>query len=213
MNILILGPQGSGKGTQAALLAEKYDMLHLESGQLLRSVAEINTRVRDIINKGELVPSGLSLELMEEEIEKDHGFEKGIVFDGSPRTLDQYVAMKKWLTGKNQNIDLAVVITINEDETVARLSARRTCEKCGRVYNLITNPPPATGVCECGGVLIQREDDKPEAIKKRLAIYHERTQPMLEGIKKDGILVEVDGARSIEEIQEELVKIVEEKQG
>src|SRR5258706_10090407 len=107
MNILILGPQGSGKGTQAQLLAEKFGFVHLESGQLLREVAEINTRVREIIQKGELVPNDLALELMEEKLDTHGAFERGILFDGSPRTLEQYQAMKKWLVTKNQKIDLA----------------------------------------------------------------------------------------------------------
>src|SRR6476619_7231437 len=141
MNILILGPQGSGKGTQAQLLAEKFGFVHMESGQLLREVAKTNSAIGEIINKGELVPRELMLELMEAELEERNAFEKGIIFDGSPRTTEQYHAMKEWLAKRGQKIDLAIFVDISEEETVKRLSARRTCETCGTVYNLITNPP------------------------------------------------------------------------
>jgi adenylate kinase len=213
MNILILGPQGSGKGTQAQLLADKFGFIHIEAGDLLREVAKTDSRINEIINiKGELVPAEETLALIENKIIAEGGLEKGVIYDGFPRAHDQYEPLKKWLSEKRQKVDLALLITINEEETVTRLSARRICEKDGNVYNLITNPPKNDEMCdECGSKLIHRIDDQPETIQKRLRLYHERTEPLLEEFRRDGILVEVDGMRSIEDIQGDLVKIIEER--
>src|SRR5260221_13042781 len=141
MNILIFGPQGSGKGTQAQLLSEKFGFIHIEAGELLREVAKTDARINKIINiKGELVPADVTLALIEKKIENSGGLSKGVIFDGIPRAHDQYAPLKKWLEGRGQKIDLAILLTINEEETVKRLSSRRVCEKCGEVFNLATNP-------------------------------------------------------------------------
>jgi adenylate kinase len=212
MNILIFGPQGSGKGTQADLLSEKFGFIHIEAGELLREVAKKNPRINEILNKGELVPIDETLTLIENEIEQKGGLTKGIIFDGFPRTVEQYPPLKSWLQLKNQKIDLAILLTIHEEETVTRLSRRRTCEKCGAVFNLVTNPPKIEGICDvCGGNLIHRVDDQPETIKRRLQLYHERTEPLLQEFRNDGIVREFDGNRSIEVIQEDLVKTIKQK--
>lgn len=210
MNILILGPQGSGKGTQAELLSQRFGFIHMESGRFLREIAKTNKRIDEIMMRGDLVPTDETIELIEAHLASRNAFARGVIFDGFPRDREQYFALKEWLSTKGQKPDIALVITITEDETIRRLSARRTCEKCGRVYNIITNPPQNEGVCEdCGGNLVQRKDDEPETIKRRLLTYHARTQPMLEAIRTDGILYEFDGERPIEEIQKDLVKVIE----
>jgi len=210
MNIVILGPQGSGKGTQAELLAQKFGLFHMESGQMLREMTKTNKRIADMINNGVLVPDEEALGYIEDHLLVHNKSFDNIIFDGYPRTASQYTLLKNWAQGKGHPIIKVLVLSIPEEETIKRLSARRTCEKCGRVYNLITNPPANEDICgECGGKLIQREDDKPETIQKRLAIYHERTMPVIEEAKKDGILAEVDGLRPIQVIFEDLEKIME----
>lgn len=199
MNLVILGAQGSGKGTQAQLLAEKFNLFHMESGDMLREMSKTDERIKDMINNGVIVPDEETLGYIENHLNVHHGSFDNIIFDGYPRTVDQYHLLKDWAEKKGHPIEKVLLLKISEDESVKRLSARRTCEKCGRVYNLITNPPKSDR-CECGGNLFQRDDDKPDTIKKRLSIYHNNTMPMIEVIKKDGILFETNGERSIEEI-------------
>lgn len=213
MNILILGPQGSGKGTQAQLLSERFGFIHIEAGNLLREVAKNDARINEIVNiKGELVPVSETLLLIEKKIEEQGGLQKGVIYDGFPRAYDQYLPLKEWLRSKNQKVDLAFLITIKEEETIKRLSNRRVCEKCGEVFNLVTNPPKIEGLCDnCGGTLIHRVDDQPETIRKRLKLYHDRTEPLVAELRREGILYEFDGERSIDEIQNDLVRVVEQK--
>ncbi|EKE04873.1 MAG: Adenylate kinase [uncultured bacterium] len=177
MNIILFGPQGSGKGTQAELLCEKFGFFYFESGAYLRRIAEDNPELKKALDEGNLVPdkemtSYLTAFFDEKNLYND------ILFDGFPRTLEQYQFLKIWLSQKQVKIDLAIVLEICEEETIKRL------------------------------VLRKREDDTPEAIKKRLALYHDRTEILIREIEKDSKIVRVDGERSIEEIQKDLVKIV-----
>ncbi len=201
MNLIIMGPQGSGKGTQADLLSERMGFYHIESGKLLRELAQRDSGVYELIyKKGELYPDENTLNLIAQDLKANNSLKKRKVFDGFPRTKSQYSILKRWLSKINQRIDLVVYINISEEETVKRLSARRTCVKCGTVYNLITNPPSNPGRCKCGGRLVQRADDKKETIKKRLSLFKRETKPLISEIEKDGILIEIDGERPIEEI-------------
>lgn len=205
MNIIIFGPQGSGKGTQAKLISEKLGLFYFESGEFLRNLAESNPRIDEIINKkGELLPDEEIFSYATEYLEKNDPDGKNIIFDGYPRSVKQYELLTKWLETKDSRVDKAILLNISEEVSVKRLSARRICTKCGNVYNLITNLPPK-GVCECGGELVQREDDKPEAIKKRLDLYKKNTKPLIEIFKKDGLLVEINGERPINTIFEDII--------
>lgn len=208
MNILILGPQGSGKGTQVKILSERLGFFSFESGNFLREKAESDPRIDEIINKrGELLPDEETFSLVRDYLKEKAPTLDNFILDGYPRSLKQYQLLVDWLKEEGKRIDLAILLNISDKEAVRRLSARVVCEKCGTVYNLITNPPPGDK-CECGGRLIQRPDDKPGAIEKRLQAYHTTTAPLIEILKKDGILVEVDGERSIETVAEDLQKIV-----
>lgn len=209
MNIIILGPQGSGKGTQARLLANKLNLKIIEAGALVRKEAKNNPKIGDIINvKGQLIPSNMMFGLIKKEAESNNRGINDLILDGYPRSVGQYKLLNKWLKENNARIDKVVLLEISEEESIRRLSARRTCDKCGRLYNLITNPPSGTN-CECGGKLVQRKDDKPQAIKKRLAEYRKKTEPMLSLFLEEGILVKVDGERPIEDIFQDIQKRLE----
>ncbi len=209
MNILILGPQGSGKGTQGKLIAQKFGFTYLSSGDMIRAMAKTHHNIEEMMDKGQLIPDEVSLELTTDYLETNKHFDN-IVLDGTPRTTAQYHKMKEWFHTKGTSIDLGLVLTISREESIKRLSGRRMDPTTGAIYNLVTSPKPPAGVDVLH--LLHRDDDKPEAINRRLDIYESSTLPLIEEMRKDGILVEVNGERTIEEIQTELVEIVKERQ-
>ncbi len=200
MNILFLGPQGSGKGTQARLLSEKFGFYYFESGAFLRELAKNNPVVKDTIDAGKLVPNEEMSSYIAAFFDQKQIYDD-IIFDGFPRTVEQYKFFKDWLTDKNVKLDFAFVLNISEKMTIERLSARRMDLETGKIYNLITDKPPAS-VDELK--LVQREDDKSEAIKERLLLYKKMTLPLIEELKKDTKVISLDGEKPIGEIQEEL---------
>ena len=205
MNLLILGPQGSGKGTQAQLLAKKFSLLYLEMGSLLRQLSKTDKEIDRTINKGQLLPDGPTVEIFAKFL-ADNSWEKknGLMLDGFPRTFSQHQSVKEYLSKYRQKIDHAIYLDISESTSIKRLSARRTCSGCGKVYNLLTNPPKGDVCGSCGGKLVQREDDKEEAIRERLRIFREMTQPLIELLEKEGILLKIDGERPIQTIFEDI---------
>lgn len=214
MNIILLGPQGSGKGTQAQLLVERNGFIHLEMGKILRGISKSSSKyaeiVKDALLKGELIPNEYANQIAWDFINEHDPKNGNFLLEGYPRTSEQYEEVKEMFRKLGKDIDAVVDIEISEEETVRRLSARRTCEECGEVYNLITNPPTEEGKCEkCRGHLTQREDDLPEAIKRRLEIYRSQTRPMFEKAKGEGVGIEVDGEKPIEEVYAEIVNKLE----
>lgn len=210
MNIILLGPQGSGKGTQAELLAERFHLQHLEMGRIFRSIANSDhpqaAELREMINQGRLAPDSLTGQIAEDFIVKHDPHVHGFVFEGYPRTLGQYEHVKTILQKYGKHLTAVFNLEISQEETVRRLSARRTCAKCGRVFNLITNPPRVEQVCDnCGGALVHRDDDKPEAITRRLELYRSQTHPVFMQAVAEGIGYEVNGERPIETIFNELI--------
>lgn len=208
MNTLLLGPQGSGKGTQARLLAEKFNFFYFEAGSFLREIAKTNEKVRNIMAEGKKVADDEMASYIEAFFD-EKGIYDNIIFDGFPRTPKQYDFFKNWLAKKNVKLDLAFVLNISEETTIERLSARRQDPQTGKIYNLITDKPPANIDPD---KLIQREDDKEEAIKKRLSWYRELTMPLIEELKKSETeVIEINAERQINDIQDELETLIKNK--
>jgi adenylate kinase len=206
VNIVLLGAQGSGKGTQSELLAKRFNLVVLEMGRVLRSVADSNNKyagvVKETINKGEHVPDEYVRLIAWDFIKKNIKTTTGFVFDGYPRSSAQYEALGDMLRRFGKRIDWVITLKISEDESIRRLAGRRMCAACGEIFNLITDDKPLSdNTCKkCGGELIQRDDDQPDAVRKRLRLFHERTEPILNVARKEGVLLEIDGQRPINEI-------------
>ena len=203
MNIILLGPQGSGKGTQADLVAKQYGLKHISTGQLFREAAGKNDpvalKIKNYADKGELAPNALILKLVNEHISE------GNVFDGFPRTLDQAEA----LDGKVQ-IDLVIELKLSDIEAVRRISTRMECHRCGAIYGE-NKKPKKKGACDvCASPVSARDDDKPEAVKKRLARYHEETEPLLEYYRPRNIVVGVDASNGIFECFDDIKRVIED---
>jgi len=208
MNILLIGPQGSGKGTQARLLVEKLGLFYFESGGFLREIAKKNEKVKEMLAGGNFVPDQEMVSYVTAYLD-EKGIYDNILFDGFPRSIVQYDFLKSWLKQKNVSLNLALILEISEDETVRRLSARRSDPQIGKIYNLITDPPP-NNIDK--NLLVQRDDDKPEAIKKRLGWYKEQVIPLIVELKKEIKVVEINGERPINEIQNDLIKWINSTQ-
>lgn len=211
MIIIFLGPPGSGKGTQAKLLYQKLGGFYFEGGDVLRRKAEENNslgkKIKEIIyQQGKLVPDNLMKKVIEDWLAgKD--IKQGMIFDGFPRSLNQYQILKKILLKRGEKITKVIFLKVGESVLVSRLSSRRVCPKCGLEFNLITKLPKKDEVCDsCGVKLVQRPDDASEVIKARLKTYFEKTQPLVDLARKEGILEEIDGERKIEEIHREILR-------
>lgn len=210
MNLVILGPQGSGKGAQAKLLVKKLGLAYFEPGKIFRQEAEKKTtlgkRVANYMSRGKLVPDPVIRKVLDSFLTKSD-LSKGVVFDGIPRNLSQSEDFEKELGKKKIELDRTVLIDISEKESIRRLTARRICPQCGRVYNLLTLPPKKDEKCDdCQSKLISRKDESVEAIKERLKTYREQTLPVVGYYRKKGILLEIDGERPIEVIHQDIMK-------
>ena len=210
MNILLIGPQGSGKGTQAEKLIGSFDLAHVEMGGLLRKISKeenpLGEKVSDLKNNGKMVPDEIIIEIVNNYL-SSIGRLDGILFDGFPRIISQAQYFEKYLESKNQKLDLVINLSLPREEVFKRLSSRRTCEQCGHIFNIVTNPPKTEGVCDsCGGELIIRKDETPEKINARLDAFENQTVPMIEFFRKKGLVEEVDGNRQIETIFADIVE-------
>lgn len=208
MIILLLGKPGSGKGTQAKLLVDKFGLYYFATGDFSRNLAKNDPRVAEIVSSGKLIPEDEMTDHVIKFLEEKQSFLKNILFEGFPRYVTQYQKLEEWLGGKGFKFDFVFLIDVSDEEVVRRLSARRIDKNTGKIYNLITEPP---GADVDPKNLEQRSDDSEETIKKRLEVFNENTLPTIEYAQKVGKLVKIDGGRSIDEIQKDLVTAIEDK--
>ncbi len=212
MNLVFLGPPGAGKGTQAKKLAQELGLVHISTGDLLRSAVKNQTplgrKAKEYMDRGELVPDELIIALIEEVMPEGGG----VIFDGFPRTIAQAEALERMLERKGLHLDMVIFFDVDDDVVVERLSGRRVCPNCGAVYHIKYNPPKEDEICDrCGTRLIQREDDREEVVRNRLAVYREQTAPLIEYYERKGILIKLDASKDIGEVYSELLRLVNEE--
>jgi len=207
--LVFLGPPGAGKGTQAKLLSQRMGFLHLSTGDLLREAVKNQTplgkKAKEYMDRGELVPDELIVQLIEETMPKDGN----VILDGFPRTVNQALALEEMLRVKGEKISKVLFFDVPDEVIIDRLSGRRVCSKCSAVYHVKYNPPKVEGVCDlCGGTLVQRDDDKEEVVRKRLEVYRKQTQPLVEFYQERGIIYKLDAGKGVEELFEEVKGLV-----
>jgi adenylate kinase len=213
MNIVMLGPPGAGKGTQAALLAERLGIPHVASGDLFREALKAETELgltaKAYMERGELVPDEVTVGMVRERL-RQPDCARGVILDGFPRTVEQAEALEGLLAEQDKVIDAVLFIDAEEDELVRRLSSRWTCRDCQAVYNVISNPPHEQGKCDiCGGQLYQRADDVPETVRNRIVVYREQTSPLIDYYQAQGLLVTVKSEGGIERVQEKVLEALQ----
>jgi adenylate kinase len=213
MNIILLGPPGAGKGTQAKKIQEYYSLPHISTGDILRENINNNTglgiKAKCYMSRGELVPDELLITLIKDRLSKND-CSAGFMLDGYPRTIPQADALQMILTESGKKVDAVLNISVDDNELIKRLSGRRMC-KCGSSFHIMFNRPEKEDTCNaCKGKLYQREDDKPEAISNRLNVYKKQTQPLIDYYKRKEILRTIDGSKEISQIFEEIKKVLEE---
>ncbi len=209
--IVMLGPPGAGKGTQAEILAQKLGLVHVSSGDLFRenlsNQTELGKLAQTYMAKGELVPDDVTIAMVKERLSR-LDCAKGAVLDGFPRTPAQAEALNKILAEMNAKVDLVPLISVPNDVLVERLSGR-WMSKSGRVYHALYNPPKVKWVDDIDGTpLYQREDDKPETVQRRIDVYYEQTAPLIDYYRQAGLLVEIDGTQEIEKVTEDILKAI-----
>ncbi len=212
MKIIMLGAPGAGKGTQAQMIADKYNIPHISTGDIFRANikngTELGKKAKEYMDKGLLVPDELTVELLLDRVAQDD-CKNGYVVDGFPRTITLADVLKKALTRLCDHVDYAVNVDVPDENIVRRMSGRRACLKCGATYHIEHIPPKTEGVCDkCGSELVQREDDKPETVMNRLKVYHDQTQPLIEYYENKNILKTVDGTKDMKEVFEDITSIL-----
>ncbi|HJB87270.1 MAG TPA: adenylate kinase [Candidatus Dorea faecigallinarum] len=214
MKVVMLGAPGAGKGTQAKRIAAKYSIPHISTGDIFRANikngTELGKKAKTYMDQGLLVPDELVVDLVVDRVNQED-CANGYVLDGFPRTIPQAEALTKALAGQGQKLDYAIDVDVPDENIVRRMGGRRACVGCGATYHLEYAPPKQEGICDtCGGELILRDDDKPETVTKRLGVYHEQTQPLIDYYTNAGILKRVDGTVDIDEVFQAITEILGE---
>lgn len=212
MYIVLLGPPGAGKGTQAQIIAKEFGLTHVSSGDLfrenLKNQTELGKLAQGYMNRGELVPDDVTIAMVKERISRPDCVH-GALLDGFPRTPAQADALAAMLADLGGKVHCVPYISVPADVLIERLGGRWTCPTCGRVYHEKFNPPKTAGVCDDDGTtLIQRDDDKAETVERRIRVYMEQTLPLIEYYRRQGLLVEVDGTKSIEEVSRDILAAI-----
>lgn len=212
MKIIMLGAPGAGKGTQAKMIAEKYGIPHVSTGDIFRANIKNGTQLgmeaKQYMDKGLLVPDELTVKILLDRVANED-CRNGYVLDGFPRTIPQAQVLDKALEELKDGIDYAIDVDVPDENIVKRMSGRRACLSCGATYHIEYVPPKAEGICnDCGQALVLRDDDKPETVQNRLSVYHEQTQPLIEFYAAKGVLKTVDGTKDMKDVFEEIVKIL-----
>ncbi|MBW2154889.1 MAG: adenylate kinase [Deltaproteobacteria bacterium] len=212
MNIVLLGPPGAGKGTQAKMLVEKYGIPQISTGDILRAnlkaQTELGLQAKKFMDAGELVPDEVVIGIIDNRLKEDD-CQKGYMLDGFPRTVAQAEALDKILSGRGSGIDDVISIEVPNEELLARLTGRRTCRECGQGYHVVFDPPQKEGVCDkCGGELYQRDDDNEATVTSRLEVYTKQTQPLIDYYKGKELLRPINGQGKIQEIFDRIVNVL-----
>ncbi|MGJ9460390.1 adenylate kinase [Oceanobacillus sp. CF4.6] len=212
MNLILMGLPGAGKGTQAEKINKKYNIPHISTGDMFRLAikegTDLGMKAKDYMDQGDLVPDEVTIGIVKERLSKADCV-NGFLLDGFPRTIAQAEALQQLLTDLNRSIDYVLHVDVPEEKLVERLTGRRICPTCGTTYHVVYNPPKQEGVCDNdGSKLIQRDDDQPETVKKRLSVNIEQTQPLLDFYQDKGYLLKVDGDRDIEVVFQDIQTIL-----
>jgi adenylate kinase len=209
MRSIFLGAPGTGKGTQASVLAEKYGIPQISTGDILRQAVkdgtELGKKAKIIMDAGGLVSDDIIVGLIKERLLQDD-CQKGYILDGFPRTVPQAESLDEILKETNP-IDAVIYFDVPEENIITRLTSRRTCSECGQNYNAITDPPPADGCKVCGGKVIQRDDDSEATVRNRLVVYNDKTAPLIDFYKAQSKMINIDGSQSVETVREETDKV------
>ncbi len=213
MKIIMLGAPGAGKGTQAKMIAEKFSVPHISTGDIFRAniknQTELGMEAKKYMDEGKLVPDELTVKILLDRVAKED-CANGYVLDGFPRTIPQAEVLNDALTKMNDAIDYAIDVDVPDENIVKRMSGRRACVTCGATYHIVHVPPKTENICDkCGSELILRDDDKPETVLNRLKIYHEQTQPLIDYYTEKGVLKTVDGTKDMNDVFADIVAILQ----
>ena len=214
MKIIMLGAPGAGKGTQAKKIAEKYQIPHISTGDIFRANikggTELGMKAKTFMDQGMLVPDEITIGMLMDRIGQEDCI-NGYVLDGFPRTIPQAESLTKALAERGEKVDYAINVDVLDENIINRMSGRRACLGCGATYHITFNPPVKEGICDtCGQELVLRDDDKPETVKKRLDVYHQQTQPLIDYYKNAEVLAEVDGTQPMDAVFQGIVEILGE---
>ena len=212
MKIIMLGAPGAGKGTQAKQIADKYKIPHISTGDIFRANIKNNTelgqKAKQYMDQGLLVPDELTCDLVMDRIKQDD-CKNGFILDGFPRTIPQAEALDAALDKINEKMDYAINVDVPDENIVNRMGGRRCCLNCGATYHVVTIPTKVEGICDrCGSPVVLRDDDKPETVQKRLTVYHDQTQPLIDYYEKQSILKTVDGTKSMKAVFDDITAIL-----
>ncbi len=216
LRLILLGPPGAGKGTQAARICQKYNIPHISTGDIFRrhikEGTEFGKKAQEYMNKGELVPDNLVLEIAEARL-MEEDCENGFLLDGFPRTVNQAEQLDKYLDERNLSIDKVLDIDVDKEVLMTRLIGRRVCRKCGETYHVINMPSEKEGICDvCGGALYQRSDDTATTVENRIEVYNDLTKPLVEYYEKIGKIAYIKGSTGLEEVFNDIVSAIGDRE-